>query len=238
MSDPTTSHPATSGTDHTHHLLDPLDESIGLGAAARLVRARYEAPITEEEVRVALQRTNGYVLPMQKSAAEMHGETRYPALLWVRGESRKRPLLHLGQRFRVHAYRSKKRTGNFEITQIHVREEERGMEAHHITCKRVLETKVSEAAENTVTFPSAAFDTAMPFDHYNRIVWEVLGLIRAEGHMLSLARAPDPAGPDPSASDSESSGGEVTAQVLPPPGEQGRPLLEALQPSATISDRL
>jgi hypothetical protein len=227
-------------TDHTHHLLDPLDESIGLEAAADWVESSYEAPITEAEVRVAFQRTNGYVLPMQKNAAEIHGETSYPALLRVRGGERNRPLIHLGQRFRVHAYRSKKRTGNFEVTQIHTCEEERGMDAHHITCKRVLETKVSEAAGNTVTFPHTAFDTAMPFDHYNRIVWEMLGLIRARGHMLSLVEASDPASLE--SEDSEPSGEEptskATAQVLPHSDEQGRPLLEDLQPSAAISDRL
>jgi len=222
-------------TDQTDHLLDSLDESVGSERATRWVESRYEAPITETEVRVALQRANGYVLPMQKNAAEMHGETSYPALLRVRGGERNRPLLHVGQRFRVHAYRSKKRTGDFEITQIHTREEERGMDAHHITCKRVLETKVSEAAGNTVTFPHTAFDTAMPFDHYNRIVWEVLGLIRAEGHMLSLVKAPDPASPE--SPDEEAIPG-ATAQVFPHPDEQGRPLLEDLQPSAVTSDLL
>jgi hypothetical protein len=225
-----------SQTDHTHHLLDPLDESLGLSDVAKWIDDRYGGRATEEEIRVALQRTNGYVLPMQKSCSEMHGETRYPVFLHVQGESRNRPLLHLGQRFRVHAYRSKKRTGDFEITQIHTCEEERGMDAHHITCKRVLKTKVSEAEQNAVTFPHTAFDTAMPFDHYNRIVWEVLGLIRAEGHMLSLVTAPDPSDPDPS--DPDPAPGAPQATVLPPPGDRPRRILEALQGSTVISDRL
>ena len=225
-----------SQTDHTHHLLDPLDDSLGLAEVIEWVAGRYGRRTTEEEIRIALQRTNGYVLPMQKNCSEIHGETRCPVVLHVQGESRNRPLLHLGQRFRVHAYRSKKRTGDFEVTQIHTWGEENGMDAHHITCKRVLKTKVSEADQNAVTFPHTAFDTAMPFDHYNRIVWEVLGLIRAEGHMLSLVTAPDPSNGDPS--DIGPAMGAPEATVLPPPGDRSRRILEALQGSTVISDRL
>ena len=230
-----------SQTDHTHHLLDPLDASLGLSEVIEWVEDRYGSGATEEEIRVALQRTNGYVLPMQKNCSDIHGETRCPVVLRVRGESRNRPLLHLGQRFRVHAYRSKKRTGDFEVTQIHVCDKESGMDAHHITCKRVLKTKVSEADQNAVTFPHTAFDTAMPFDHYNRIVWEVLGRIRAEGHMLSLVTAPDPSeidSGDADPSNGDPAPGAPEATVLPPPGDRPRRILEALQGSTVISDRL
>lgn len=217
--------------DQSHHLLDPLDESISADEVIDWVHRRYDGTATEDEIRTALDRTNGYTLAVQRKYADGHGETRYPAFLFVEGGARTRPLLHLGQRFRILGYQEKRRTGDFEITQIHVREEERGMEAHHIQCKRVLKTKVSEAQDNIVVFPHTAFDVASPWDHYNRVVFEVLEYMRAQWHMLSLVSAPDPA--EPMAT------GQPNASVLRhPDDDSGGSLLENLQPSTTISDRM
>jgi len=217
--------------DQSHHLLDPLDESIVPERVIDWVQRRYDGSATEDEVRTALDRTNGYTLPVQRKFADRHGETRYPAFLFIEGGARTRPLLHVGQRFRVLGYEAQRRTGDFEITQIHVHEEARGMEAHHIQCKRVLKTKVSEAQNNIVTFPHTAFDVASPWDHYNRVVWEVLEYIRAQGHMLSFASAPDPAEP--------MSTGEPSAHVLRHPDDDtAGSLFEDLQASTTVSDRM
>jgi hypothetical protein len=217
--------------DQSHHLLDPLDETVSTEEVIRWVQRRYDGTASEDEIRTALDRTNGYTLPVQQEAADLHGETRYPAILFVEGGARTRPLLHLGQRFRMMAYQEKKRTGDFEITQIHVQEEKRGMEAHHIQCKRVLETKVSEARDNTVVFPHTAFDVASPWDHYNRVVWEVIEYMRAQGQMLSLVSAPDPS--EPMAT------GKPEASVLwDPEDDSGGSLVQNLQAAATMSDRM
>lgn len=217
--------------DQSHHLLDPLDESIRTDEVIDWVQRRYDGTPTDDEIRTALDRTNGYTLPVQRKYADGHGETRYPAILFIEGGARTRPLLHVGQRFRMMGYEEKRRTGDFEITHIHVQEEERGMEAHHIQCKRVLKTKVSEAQNNIVVFPHTAFDVASPWDHYNRVVWEVLEYIRAQGHMISLVSAPDPS--EPMAT------GKPSASVLRHPDDDtGEGLQQILQPSTTMSDRL
>jgi len=226
-----------SRKDQSHHHLDPLNEAIDPTDVIDWVERRYDGTPSEEEIRTALERTNGYVLPVQRTYAAQHGEIAWPVFLRVRGESRTRPILHVGQRFRIHAYREKKRTGDFEITQIRTWDSARGMDSHHIICKRVLETKVSEADENHVTFPHTAFDSAIPWDHYNRVAWEVLEYIRSKGHMLSFVTAPDPSDPETSSTwDLEES--DPYVEVLPHPHDEKRSILEHLQPSATMSDHL